>query len=124
MRLMLEDAAQRGMAEAYYRENPKQRNRMDEEEAALQAAADVITTMMEEGRGDEVLKFSAYIAVKDEDRKPRGNTLAEALSRLPCCENVDISKLPQLPQFNHEKDHPPPPAEDTPVISIGGRGKF
>ena len=84
MRLMLEEAARRGMAEAYYQANPEKRNKVDEEGAAVQAAADIVTDMMKNGRGEEVLRFAAYIGTREDGRRQeRSSTLAEALARLP-----------------------------------------
>ena len=51
MRILLEEATRRGMAEAYYRDNPKERGIIDYEEAATRAAAEVVTEMMVTGRG-------------------------------------------------------------------------
>lgn len=75
MRITLEEATRRGMAEAYFQDNPKERGRIDYEEAATRAAAEVVTEMMQTGRGDEVLKFAAYIGTPDSERS-KNNTLA------------------------------------------------
>jgi len=103
MRLMLEEAALRGMAEHYYQQHPKDRKKVSQEEAATRAAADVVTQMMEDGKGFEVIKYSAYIATHSEDRKPE-ISLAEALAKLP--------KAP-------EQAPPPPP----PPVLISSSGR-
>lgn len=144
MRMMLEEAARKGMAEAYYRANPKQRNKLDEEEAAIQAAAQVVTEMMENGRGDDVLKFAAYVGTPDSERS-KSSTLAEALAKLPGSKETDAD-LPLLvddaplflmtdktdnnPLFyscsksrKTTEDHPPPPPPTGTVISIGKQKK-
>lgn len=117
MRITLEEATRRGMAEAYYLNNPEERGRTDEEEAAIQAAAEVVTEMMQTGRGDEVLKFAAYIGTPDSERS-KSNTLAEALAKLPGNHETG-SDLPVLV----DDDTPPPPTPAGTVISIGKQRK-
>lgn len=121
MRMMLEEAARKGMAEAYYRANPKQRNKLDEEEAAIQAAAQVVTEMMENGRGDDVLKFAAYVGTPDSERS-KTSTLAEALAKLPGSNQADSEPL-FLTTDKIDKDTPPPPTPAGSVVSIGKQRK-
>ena len=94
-RRLITAAIHQGLADAGRKKYPSLVS-VDPEEAAVQTAAMIVDDMIQAGKGGDVLKLWATVAMKENhDEKAQGkNSLAAALSRLPGAGQVlDVSRI-------------------------------
>ena len=94
-RRLITAAIHKGLADAGRKKYPSLVS-TDPEEAAVQTAAMIVDDMIQAGRGGDVLKLWANVAMKENtDEKGNGKTsLAAALSKLPGAGQVlDVSQI-------------------------------
>ncbi len=88
-RRLLSDAITKGLATAGRRKFGEEMSQ-DDEAAATQTAAMIVSDMIEAGQGADVLKLWAQVSSKDQQEQTQGNSLEAALKALPSASRVSL----------------------------------
>lgn len=83
-RRLINTAITRGLAYGGKEKAPDDFVGLNDEEAAVESAARIVSDMILSGQGNDVIKIWSQVATKDNDKESASkNVLAEALARLP-----------------------------------------
>ena len=119
-RRLITVAIHKGLAVAGRKKYPELVS-VDPEQAAVETAAMIVDDLIQAGKGGDVLKLWASVAMKEntDDKASNKHSLAAALSRLP-----GAGQVPDVSRLGNNQLEAPEPKEGAPHIERGDPTKM